>query len=214
MTARIYMTHFYRCIYILFISSIIFPYTRSEKLFNSIPPVEYNDWTVLKDDDIFVGWTSSDNYYWCRSRCVLSYDIATISSALENYESYPELFERVTAAKEINSNVVHVVLDMPYPFANRDYVVAFEKQYGENYRSIKFSSLEDDTILSVPESVRLIHAAGEWYLRKVDNNLTEITYTWNGELRGNFPSYGLTRAWNTQGAEVMNWIDEYLKLKE
>ena len=208
------MTHYYRFIFFLSMITIMVSYSKSEKLFRSIPPIEYSDWTVLKDNNIFVGWTSSGGYYWCRSRCVINYDIETISSTLENYERYPQIFKRVTEAKEIESNVVHVVLDMPYPFANRDYVVEFVKEHAKEYRSIKFSSLEDDMILSVPGSVRLIHAAGEWYLKELDSNSTEITYTWNGELRGNFPSYGLTRAWKTQGAEVMNWIDEYLKRKE
>ena len=35
--------------------------------------------------------------------------------------------------------------------------------------------------------VRLIHAAGEWRLSPLDSTKTEITYTWNGELLGDFP---------------------------
>ena len=33
--------------------------------------------------------------------------------------------------KEIDRNIVHVVLNMPYPFADRDYVVEFIKRYNK-----------------------------------------------------------------------------------
>jgi hypothetical protein len=59
--------------------------------------------------------------------------------------------------------------------------------------------------------VRLIHAAGEWRLSPLDSTHTEITYTWNGELLGDFPNWALTRAWKQQGLEVMTWLQEAIK---
>ena len=40
------------------------------------------------------------------------------------------------------------------------------------------------------------------------DNQTEITYTWNGELLGDFPDWALTRAWEQQGSEVIAWLKE------
>jgi len=34
-----------------------------------------------------------------------------------------------------------------------------------------------------------------------------------GELLGNFPEFGLSKAWITQGTEVLNWLDEALSEK-
>ena len=39
---------------------------------------------------------------------------------------------------------------------------------------------------------------------------TELIYTWNGELLGDFPNFALTRAWQEQGNEVMGWLKEAL----
>jgi len=45
-------------------------------------------------------------------------------------------------------------------------------------------------------------------------NKTKITYAWNGELLGNFPDFGLEKAWITQGTEVLNWLNEALLNKD
>ena len=59
--------------------------------------------------------------------------------------------------------------------------------------------------------VRLINAAGEWRLTPINSTQTEIAYTWNGELRGGFPSWALTRAWKEQGLEIIIWLKEALE---
>jgi hypothetical protein len=45
----------------------------------------------------------------------------------------------------------------------------------------------------------------------LDDKNTEVTYTWNGELLGDFPNWALTRAWETQGEEVLTWLKDALK---
>ena len=47
-------------------------------------------------------------------------------------------------------------------------------------------------------------------LNKTSKNKTKVTYAWNGELLGNFPDFGLEKAWITQGTEVLNWLDQAL----
>ena len=61
-----------------------------------------------------------------------------------------------------------------------------------------------------PDHVRLPNAAGIWILTALEPNKTKVIYGWNGELLGNFPDFGLIRAWVTQGTEVLNWLDEEL----
>ena len=47
-------------------------------------------------------------------------------------------------------------------------------------------------------------------LHQLSKHTTKVVYAWNGELLGNFPDFGLERAWVTQGTEVINWLDEAL----
>ena len=59
--------------------------------------------------------------------------------------------------------------------------------------------------------MRLVNAGGKWKLESINNNLTKVTYIWNGEMLGNFPSWGLKRAWSKQGNEVLRNLKETLK---
>ena len=52
--------------------------------------------------------------------------------------------------------------------------------------------------------VRLINAGGEWALGYINDNSTKVSYSWNGELRGDFPSFSLNSAWNKAGTEIIN----------
>ncbi len=40
---------------------------------------------------------------------------------------------------------------------------------------------------------------------------TLVSYTWNGELLGDFPKFALERAWETQGNEIIHWIADALE---
>ena len=99
---------------------------------------------------------------------------------------------------------------MPFPISDRDYIVVYVVKKTDGAISYKFEALKDRMIPDSKGSIRLVNAAGEWYLRKIDKSSTEVIYTWNGELRGDFPSWALTRAWKTQGIEMVTWLNESL----
>ena len=100
---------------------------------------------------------------------------------------------------------------MPWPYADRDYTVKFIESNNEDEIIFQFYSVIHPDSPNNTGSVTLPRASGEWRLIPIDDNATHIIYTWNGELLGNFPSYGLTTAWGIQGAEVLMWLNEYLK---
>ena len=59
--------------------------------------------------------------------------------------------------------------------------------------------------------VRLVNAAGRWVLTPKNNKNTLVSYTWNGELLGDFPKFALERAWKMQGNEIIHWITDALE---
>ena len=61
--------------------------------------------------------------------------------------------------------------------------------------------------------VRLHRAAGKWKISTLKDGKTQIEYIWNGELLGDFPSWGLKTAWKEQGSEVLNWLIDYMDNK-
>ena len=73
-----------------------------------------------------------------------------------------------------------------------------------------FSTPKNNNTPILNGHIRLVNAAGVWILNKTSKNKTKVTYAWNGELLGNFPDFGLEKAWITQGTEVLNWLDQAL----
>ena len=118
------------------------------------------------------------------------------------------MFKRIEKTTVLSDESVHIILDMPFPFYGRDYIVRYTQHQEENDIIYRFTSVEDIEIPVHKDYVRLIHAAGEWRLHSLDDKNTEVTYTWNGELLGDFPNWALPQAWETQGVEVLTWLKE------
>ena len=176
-----------------------------------IPPNDHQNWNVLQDDQIWVGWTDHSGFQWGKSRTTLPYSLQNIASLLEDKGNYTEVFKRVTVSQVLEENVVYLVLDMPFPFSSRDYIVKYTQLNENGDQVYQFHSVNSNLISLNENNVRLLHAAGEWRLTPQKNNETIVTYTWNGELLGDFPDWALTRAWTTQGVEVLEWLRESLE---
>jgi len=173
-----------------------------------LPPATHAEWNLIQNDEIWIGWTNYGDFQWYQAKSTLKAPIESISTIIEDKANYPTVFKRVESVTLITDEIVHIILDMPFPFYGRDYIVSYA-QYEENGDSIyRFQSVKNSGIPVHEDYVRLIHAAGEWRLHSLDAENTEVTYTWNGELLGNFPDWALTKAWKTQGDEVLNWLKE------
>ena len=167
-----------------------------------------SNWEILQDYPIWIGWTEHNESQWCRAKTTLHVPMEDISTIIEDKTNYPKVFKRVESVRTITDNIVHIVLDMPFPFYGRDYIVSYNEFQKEGDTVYQFSAVKDSGIPIHKDYVRLIHAAGEWRLHPLDESSTEVTYTWNGELLGDFPDWALNRAWKTQGDEVLNWLKE------
>lgn len=173
----------------------------------AIPP-QLDNWKVLQEEPVWIG--NADGSYWCRSIATIPGPLDKVEALLGDFDNYPQIMDRVSETKIYAPNIVHIILDMPFPLAHRDYVVQFERKQLENTVLFDFRSVAHPRAQTIKGSVRLPRAEGQWKLRPLSETSTEVTYTWNGELLGDFPNWALTRAWATQGVEVMNWLTEAL----
>lgn len=172
-----------------------------------IPISESNDsWRVLQDDVTWIGWTDHSGFPVCQTRANLPYPMKSISNIIEDIENYPNVFKRITTAKILDDDIAYLMLDMPFPFSGRDYIIQFIKDKSETDWVFSFKAVTHVDAPPNKRSVRLINAAGEWLIRPISNNETSVTYTWNGELLGEFPSWALPKAWKTQGNEIIEWL--------
>ena len=168
-----------------------------------LPPGDLENWEILHDEKIWVGWKHSEGIDWCRSESILEAPISDIRKIVEDKRNYPQIIKSIESTQIISDEIVYIVVDMPFPFASRDYVVKYIKeQVGDDFIYSYYAVIHPDAP-SNNNYVRLMRSSGEWRLRSVDSTHTAFTYTWNGELLGNFPDWALPRAWKEQGIEVI-----------
>ena len=174
----------------------------------------FTNWKNLQKGTITVDWCNYEGYPVSRAETILNHPMAMVAKAVEDVDQYPKIFNRVTKTNRLGKDVVQIVLDMPFPFDGRDYIVNYKIKNSVNEYTLVFSAIEHPLGKLEPNHVRLPNAAGIWILKKLNENQTKIIYGWNGELLGNFPDFGLTKAWVMQGTEVLNWLDEALNKRK
>ena len=179
-------------------------------LFSSnIPDINSQKWIKIQKDFIDIDYIWKDGLPWCKSKINLNYSVEEILNVIKNVGAYHLIFDSVVKSKEYNNNIVHITLDLPGIFSDRDYVVKFNLLEDKRNKTIiyEFRSISD--FIEINQNyVRLLNAGGQWRLKSLADNLTEVTYIWNGDMSGNFPSWGLKRAWIKQGNEVLSNLKE------
>ena len=194
-----------------FIFSLIIPLSFSFGLdLKSIN--QLNDWVILQEEPVKVDWLSFEGYPISRAEKLIEHNLNEIADIIKDIDQYPIVFKRVTETKRLDSNIVHVMLDMPFPFSGRDYVIKYSSERDENLWKFSFYAVDHPEGILKPGVVRLDNAAGIWILKGLPNNKTMVTYAWHGELLGSFPDFGLNKAWITQGTEVLTWLDKALSI--
>jgi len=173
---------------------------------------QLNDWVILQEEPVKVDWLSFKGLQISRAEKLIEHNLTEIAEVIKDIDRYPMIFERVTETKRLDSNIVHVMLDMPFPFSGRDYVIKYSSEKDENIWKFSFYAVDHPKGTLKPGVVRLDNAAGIWILKGLPNNKTMVTYAWHGELLGNFPDFGLNKAWITQGTEVLTWLDKALSI--
>ena len=171
------------------------------------------NWEILQNKPVKIEWQQYKGFPISRAEKVLNHGMDFIADAIQDLDNYPNIFERVTKTRRLDQDIVQIILDMPFPFDGRDYIVKYKIENSDNSWVFSFSSVKHPDGPVVPDHVRLPNAAGVWVLERLSSNQTRVIYAWNGELLGNFPEFSLSKAWITQGTEVLNWLDEALSEK-
>ncbi len=168
------------------------------------------DWKLIQEKPVKIEWKEYKGFPISRSEIILNHSIEKVSDAIQNLDQYPIIFERVEKAIRLDHNIVQIILDMPFPFSGRDYVIQYVINQFKNKWIFSYTSVSHPNEISDHDYVRLPNAAGIWILNTTETNKTKIIYAWNGELLGNFPDFGLKEAWITQGTEVLLWLNNAL----
>ncbi len=171
------------------------------------------DWIELQSGrkHIWVGYIEKPDINWVRTSSILPFKFEEVSKIIEKEENYSKIFNRVIISEEVLEDIIYMKIDMPFPFYDRDYLVEYSIFKESSSASYAFRAIEDKRYPVLSSCVRLENAAGEWYLEKIDESSTRVSYTWNGDQGPSFPSYALTTAWKTQGSEMITDLQKSLE---
>ena len=176
----------------------------------SIPDFDSFNWKNIQRKGVIVDYFEQDGIQWCRAYLESDYSILEISKILEDKSNYSNVFDRITETILYTDDIVHIKLDLPFPWAGRDYIIKYREKSSENSKEYSFIHHDDLEVPVEDGYVRLHRAAGRWKLIELANGKTQVEYVWNGELLGDFPSWALKIAWKEQGSEVLTWLIDYM----
>ncbi|MFH1463059.1 MAG: hypothetical protein ABIO70_01605 [Pseudomonadota bacterium] len=95
----------------------------------AIPPEpQLTDWQVLHQEQPWIGHAQARGLPWARSVFTLPAPQPRIVALLSDFARYPDFMERVSETRVYAPDVVHIILDMPFPIASRDYVVKYTRR--------------------------------------------------------------------------------------
>ena len=169
-----------------------------------IPPQDIEGWKILNEKEPWVGYVDYENFPWCRATDVFPYSINEIEQFVGKFDTYSNTFSRMIDSDLVDTNVVYLRVDYPFFLSDRDYLVKYSRLIDNKDVYYQWIAVVHPEAPEYDNVVRLINAGGEWALKYISDNSTKVSYSWNGELRGDFPSFSLNSAWNKAGTEIIN----------
>jgi len=168
-----------------------------------IPPHNIDGWKILKDENPWIGYQDYENFPWCRATEVFPYSIGEIEEYIGRFDTYSNTFSRMIDSDLVDTNIVYLRVDYPFFLSDRDYIVKYNRINNSKDVYYQWIATIHPEVPEYENVVRLINAGGEWALKYINDSSTEVSYSWNGELRGDFPSFSLSSAWTKGGTEII-----------
>ena len=90
------------------------------------PIQSIRNWKTLQSSKINIEWTTYQGFPISKAETILHYPINEIAIFIKDIEHYPIIFKRVTATKQLEPNIIQIILEMPFPFDGRDYIIKYD----------------------------------------------------------------------------------------
>lgn len=146
---------------------------------------------------------------WCRSTGLVELPIDQVAATLEDMPAHQALFSSIVSIKVVAPDTMHIVLDFPgfMGMSDRDYVAKYTRSTEGDARLYRWTSVQHADAPPIEGIIRLPKMAGEWRLVPEGAN-TRVTYTWQAEIAGSFPTRLLSQARVKAGGEALKDIEK------
>jgi len=164
----------------------------------------FQPWFTSRGVDVEIA-RAPGNLPWIRGAAELPAAARRIADVVTDFSNYREIFSpAVKKAKVLEegerSARLHVVWPYPFPYKNRDAVIAYRLEALPDGGFVL--SWRDDQKRGDPrEGVRIKRVAGETRIVPLGPERSRVTYTYLGDLGGKFPKSAEEKAWRAEPVE-------------
>lgn len=175
----------------------------------AVPPeADRGDWDRILHDGVTVHCGDWKDSKWCQADAVLPGPVADVIALMADVEDLADLFPRMLDMRRVEAEIIHQIIDYPFPYDDRDIVARFTWEHTAERHVLSWRSVTEPPVASV--GVRLTGAEGRFELSARPDGHTDLRYVWRGELGPGVPDWVRPFAWKGQAREVVDGLSQGL----
>lgn len=160
--------------------------------FAAVPP-DSADWRALQSSPVKIACTTAGGQPYCRSTGVIGVPVSQASDTFARLDQYVSKMGSISSVTRLAPDVLHVVMDYPFPLDDRDYVARFARTtQADGTVVFAWTPTTHDRAPEAAGVVRLSWLEGEWRFSPEGDN-TRVTYVWQADPGGSLPDVGAVR---------------------
>lgn len=161
-------------------------------------------WETLQKSPVHVECTESAGAPFCRSTAIFQADAKLLFDTLNEMPDHVEKFESILEVNRVSADTMHVVMDFPWPLADRDYVAKYTPRELDGGGFVLEWTAATNAAAPVTDGrVRLEDFAGSWTITPKGDGSSEVVYLWHALYGGALPDQALNTARKKTGQESL-----------
>ena len=123
----------------------------------------------------------------------LSFVNGTATATFETLDQHQAQMGAISKIERLEPDVLHIVMDYPFPLKDRDYVARFaHRTEADGTEVFAWTPVVHANAPATSDAIRLTWLEGEWRFTP-DGNRTRVTYVWQADPGGSIPDVGAVR---------------------
>jgi hypothetical protein len=151
----------------------------------AVPP-ESATWTIVASSPVRIRCTTWQGQPYCQSTGVISAPVNQAVATFRELDRYQSRMGAISTIARLEPDVLHIVMDYPFPLDDRDYVARFTYAEREGGHVFAWQPVEHPKAPASTEAVRLTWLEGEWRFA-AEGAGTRVTYVWQADPGGSLP---------------------------